>query len=158
MTQPAPGSIRPADVITLYKQCVTSGLLASFTVRNCAGYEEANFCCCFPSQYLHLECTHLTFLTPLTPVESPHSHHQLSWPEDGTPQRPDEYRLLPPPQLLAPPPHPNVPSSQIQTPSPMAPPPSKKAMKRQCELELLRVDELDINLSLLLSPSVALTT
>jgi hypothetical protein len=47
-TQPAPSSITPANVITLYKHCVASRLLACFTVQNCDSYEEENFCCCFP--------------------------------------------------------------------------------------------------------------
>jgi hypothetical protein len=126
-TLPASSSITPADVITLYKQCVASGLLAHFTVQNCASYEEANFCCHFPvsadssapvapSRRCWFNCR--TVATSSIGIQT------------APLEQPDEDCLLPPPQ---PSPHPNAPSSPVRTPSLMVPPPVK-ARKRRCEL------------------------
>ncbi len=151
-TRQAPSSTTPADVITLYRQCVAFGLLACFNVRNWAGYEEVNFCFRFPvssnssapaspSRCRWHRGNHHTVATSFVDIlTSP-----LEWP--------DEDRLLPPPQPPAPPSHPTAPSSPVWTPSLTVPPSLKKARKRRCELE--RVGHQLVAIAL---PSVALTT
>jgi hypothetical protein len=136
----------PADAITLYKQFVSMGLQARFSLKYNAGYEEIHLFCRFPepsvARHQH---------------PAPHRHRRRNYHRNrgklathSTSAETEPFVCTPPPCLQrreSPSPLDRAASSTAplpaKSPSPSAPPPAKKTRKRRCELEPLRANKDD---------------
>jgi hypothetical protein len=152
--QEAP-SASPADAITLYKQYVSMGLQARFSLKYNAGYEEIHLFCRFPkpsvARHQH----------PARHRQRRRNHHcNRGKPATCSTSAQTEPLICTPPARLqrhASPSHLDRAASSTapppaKFPCPSVPPPAKKTRKRRCELELLRANEVDSNLPLTITP------
>jgi hypothetical protein len=129
-----------ADFLALYDRCISSGLKTCINMSNLSGVQEITLTCHFPSSFAsaprrrrrcrHRRCGQAVSAAAPTRTSSPPIISALpsTWPEHPSP--------IPP--VPEPSPHKSPPAL-----SPLPAKRTRKAVKRRCEVELLRGVEVE---------------